>query len=201
MTSSSDWLKIVKDIIGCFNEIFLFYLSFLAVSMMLIVVNIASLISSFLNVSMTFGMTRWWIESWVYFPFYLTHFLMFWYMCSVRKGTIGLIKILTLSNTSKSTLILISIFSSSRSPFILVLLSLTYQLVKLSRNFTNGDTTLYNLYSYIYFLTCAIKVCKADSIQRSVTLNLGASSSIFSTKTNGLLDFVSSFIMFWIKNL
>lgn len=136
------WLKIDKDMIGCFKEMFLFSLNFLAVSIMLIVVAISSLIRSSLRFSIAFGMSRWWIESWYSFPSCLTHFLRFWYMFSVRKGTWGDIKMFVFKSTSKRTFMLTSMFYSSTSPFILGRLSLTYPLVRLSRNFTRGGTTL-----------------------------------------------------------
>lgn len=54
----SFWLKIDNDIIGCFKEMFLFSLSFLAVSMMLIVVIINSLTRQFFNFSIEVGMSK-----------------------------------------------------------------------------------------------------------------------------------------------
>lgn len=125
----------------------------------------------------------------------------FWYMCSVKKGTIGLIKTLTLSKTSNRTLRLTYMFKSSTSPFNLNLLSLTYQLVKFSRNLMSWGTTLYSLYSPIYFLTFLMRSCKADWIQVSVTLKLATKFYMFSTKTKFLLTLVSHLEIFWIKNL
>jgi hypothetical protein len=51
-------LRIVRDVIGCFKDIFLFSLSFLAVSIIFIVVDISSLIRSFFNFSIAVGMKR-----------------------------------------------------------------------------------------------------------------------------------------------
>ena len=135
-------LIIVKDMIGCLRDIFLFSLNFLAVSIILMTSLICSLITSFNSRSLTSGIETWWMDYWwSLLSFLITNFK-FWYMLSVKKGTKGLISTLTFNNTSKRTFKLTFISFSSIYPLSLCLFILTYQLVKCSKKVISEETTL-----------------------------------------------------------
>ena len=135
-------LIIVKDMIGCLRDIFLFSLNFLAVSIILMTSLICSLIASFNSRSLTSGIETWWMDYWWSLLSYLITNFKFWYMLSVKKGTKGLISTLTFNKTSKRTFKLTFITFSSIYPLSLCLFILTYQLVKCSKKVISGETTL-----------------------------------------------------------
>lgn len=169
--------------------------------MMFITLFICSVVFSSMRCWFTSEINKKWIEGSFNLLSFLIKSLRFWYMCSVMKGTTGLINTLTLNNTSKRTLRLISILWSSIYPFILGLFNLTYQLVRFYKNLMSWGTTLYSLYSSIYFLTLLIRIWRADWIHLSVTLKWGSNVYSCSVYVKFLLVRVSHFEIFWIKNL
>lgn len=137
-----DLLTIVRLMIGCLREIFLLSRSFLEVSMMLMTSFIFSVMASLSNFSLTSEIITWWIDSWLSLLSFLMTSLIFWYMLSVKNGTMGLIKMLTFIKTSNKTFKLTFQLRSSDSPFSLSLFNLTYQLVKYSKKVIKAGTTL-----------------------------------------------------------
>jgi len=129
----------------------------------------------------------------------MTSFI-FWYMCSARNGTWGLINTFTFKRTSKSTFRLSCICASPIYPLRRDRFNRTYQFVKWSRNIISCGTTLYSLYSSISFRTLLMSSCSEHWIQRSVMLKFGNWTTIFSSYLKSRLVYVSHLVMFWMRN-